>query len=78
MDGIYAVTNTSAEILMYIQILILVKAAFLIEEIRRSSLIIKNKPTKQHLMDYVLNLCVNVRINPTFIDHLQNTHLWFH
>ena len=35
------------EILMYIQIFILVKAAFLLEVIQGSSLIIKNEQTKQ-------------------------------
>ena len=40
-DGIYAVTNIGVEILMYIQIFILVKAAFSIEGIHQSRLIIK-------------------------------------
>ena len=47
-DSIYGVTNISVEILMYIQIFILVKAASFIEGIRRSTSVIKNEPTKQH------------------------------
>ena len=39
---IYPITNVSEKILMYIQIFILVKAAFFLEGIQRSSLIIKN------------------------------------
>ena len=38
---IYAVTNIAKETIMYIQIFILVKAAFFLAGIQRSSLIIK-------------------------------------
>ena len=43
---IFAVTNIVVEILVYIQIFILVKAAFSLEGFQRSSLIVK-KPSKQ-------------------------------
>ena len=45
-DVIFAVTNIGAEILMYTQIYVLVKAAFFLEGIQRSSLIIKKKNKK--------------------------------
>ena len=41
-DGIYAVKNIGVEVLMYIQIFILLKAAYLLEEIQRPSLIRKS------------------------------------
>ena len=46
-DGIFAVTNIGVGILMYIQVIILVKAAFFLDRIQRSSLITKNEQTKQ-------------------------------
>ena len=54
---LYVVTNIGVEILMYIQIFILVKAAFLFEGIQLSCLIIK-KPNKQSKidMDFFLTL----------------------
>ena len=55
-DGIYVVTNISVEILMYIQILILIKAALLLEGCQHSSLINKrNKQTKQDRYLYETN-----------------------
>ena len=45
-DGIYADTNVSIEILMYIQIFILMKAAFFLEGIQQQSLIIKKQTNK--------------------------------
>ena len=44
-DGIYVAANIGVQIIMYVQIFILVKAAFFLQGIQRSSLIIK-KPTK--------------------------------
>ena len=46
-DGIFAVTNIGAEILMYTQMYVLVKAAFFLEGNQRSSLIIKKKEQKK-------------------------------
>ena len=45
-NGIYGVTYVGVEIIMYIQIFILVKAAFFLEGIQRSSLIIKTRANK--------------------------------
>ena len=46
-DGIFAFKNINFKILMYIQIFILVKAAFSLEGIQRSRLIMKNEQRKQ-------------------------------
>ena len=47
-DDSFAVTDIGVEMLMYVQIFILVKAAFFLEAIQRFSLIIKKpKHTKQ-------------------------------
>ena len=46
MSGIYAVTNIGGEILMCIEIFILMKTAFFLEGIQRSSLIIKKRTNK--------------------------------
>ena len=70
-DSILTFKNINFKILMYIQIFILVKAAFSLEGIQRSRLIMKNEQRKQvryfdetnekssnywkYLMDYVIN-----------------------
>ena len=46
-DGIYSATNIGVEILSYIQIFILMKAALFLEGIQRSNLIIKKTQTNK-------------------------------
>ena len=57
-DGIFAITNISVEILMYIQIFILVETAFSLEGIQRSSLIIKNTNKDSILIKIMKNLAI--------------------
>ena len=59
MDGIYAVTNISIEIIIYIQTFILVNTAFFLEVIQRSSLVIK-KLNKQSKTDMLIKLTKNL------------------
>ena len=51
-DGIFAVTSIDVEILMYIQIFIFVKTAFILEGIQQSSFIVKktNKQNKTSIL----------------------------
>ena len=72
-DGIFAVTNISVEILMYIQIYIHVKAASFLEGIQRSSLIIKktNKQSKTSILIKVDSLQLRY-----FSKHKRNW-IWF-
>ena len=48
-DNIFAGTNISVEILLYIQLFILVKAAFFLEGNQRFSLVIKNEETARQV-----------------------------
>ena len=50
-DGIFAVTNISVEILMYIRIFILAKAAFFWEGIQQSTIYINHKKSEQSKQD---------------------------
>ena len=51
-DGIFAVTSIDVEILMYIQIFIFVKTAFILEGIQQSSFVVKktNKQNKTSIL----------------------------
>ena len=58
-DGIYVAANIGVQIIMYVQIFILVKAAFFLQGIQRSSLIIK-KHTKQSKTFILMKLTKNL------------------
>ena len=75
-DGISAVTNVGIETSMYIQIIVLVRAAFFQREFKQSSFI--KKKTNKHRKTFLKNVCFNVCTDITSLPSLMSKRYHWH